>query len=357
MKAGFARIDVTPPIGSTLIGYYSPRIADDVITPLEANAVAFSDGENTAVIISIDNLSIMKREMDIMKALITKRCGIPYEYIFIACTHIHTGPSVCVEHLFPPEPGYTEAFFRKICDVAFFALKDMKEAVPHIARGKAENVAFVRRFRMKDGTIMTNPSSKHAENVLGVAGEPDDELQLIKFVREGASDIAIVNFQVHPDVIGGTKICSDYPGFLRSTLESALCDVADGKGVRVIYLNGTQGDTVHAKRIDENGNFTTKFKGGVEHSRHMGRTLAGVVMSIYTYAEQIEDGRVFGSVRYVPVESNKGTPEEVELAKKIKPLYEQGGSEAIKEFGMPINKAIRILALENTPEIVDVNVS
>jgi len=359
MKAGFARTDVTPPIGSTLIGYYSPRIAEDVISPLEANAVAISDGENTAVLISIDNLSIMKREMDIMKGLITEKCGIPYEYIFISCTHTHLGPSVCTEHLFPPEPGYTEAFFRKICDVAFFAVKDMKDAVPHIAKGEAKDISFVRRFRMKDGTIKTNPSSKYIGEVLSPQGEPDEELQLIKFTRDGASDIAIVNFQVHPDVIGGNKICADYPGFMRNILEASLSDVAEGKGVKVVYFNGTQGDTVHARRTDKNGNFTGNalVKSGVEQSRHMGRVLAGAVMGIYTYAEPIECGKIFGTVCYLPVESNKGTPEEVELAKKIKPLYEEGGSEAIKEYGMPINQAIRILALEHTPETVDVNIS
>ncbi len=357
MKAGFAKTDVTPPIGSTLIGYYSPRIAEDIITPLEACAVAISDGENTCVLISIDNLSIMKREMDIMKNLITKRTAIPYEYIFISCTHTHLGPSVCVEHLFPPEPAYTEAFFKKICDVAFFAVKDMREAIPHVAKSKAANLAYVRRFRMKDGNVITNPSSKDAENVTGPAGEADDELQLIKITRDGASDIAIVNFQVHPDVIGGNKICADYPGFLRNTLEASLKDVADGKGVKVVYFNGTQGDTVHVQRFDENGNYISKPKGGIEHSRHMGRVLAGAVMSIYTYAEKIDCDKVFGTVRYVSVESNKGTPEEVELAKKITPLYEAGGSNAIKEYKMPINKAIRILALEHTPEWVDVNIS
>ncbi len=36
MKAGFARIDITPPLGSKLQGYYNVRYADGILDPLMA---------------------------------------------------------------------------------------------------------------------------------------------------------------------------------------------------------------------------------------------------------------------------------------------------------------------------------
>jgi hypothetical protein len=55
---GFARLDMTPPLGVHLGGYFNVRIADGVLDPLYVNAVAFGEGEKKAVLIVCDLLSI-----------------------------------------------------------------------------------------------------------------------------------------------------------------------------------------------------------------------------------------------------------------------------------------------------------
>ena len=57
-KAGFARVDITPPLGTPIVGYFEERHAKGVLDNLEANAVAFSDGNGTAVVIAADLLGI-----------------------------------------------------------------------------------------------------------------------------------------------------------------------------------------------------------------------------------------------------------------------------------------------------------
>ena len=37
MKAGFARLDITPPIGTRIVGYYSERIADGLYKNVPGN--------------------------------------------------------------------------------------------------------------------------------------------------------------------------------------------------------------------------------------------------------------------------------------------------------------------------------
>ena len=44
LKAGFGRIDITPPLGVSVQGYYEKRLADGILDPLYATAVAFEDG-------------------------------------------------------------------------------------------------------------------------------------------------------------------------------------------------------------------------------------------------------------------------------------------------------------------------
>ena len=55
MKAGYARCDITPPLGVSVEGYYEPRTAKGVLDPLMATAVAFYDGQNKAVVIARGN--------------------------------------------------------------------------------------------------------------------------------------------------------------------------------------------------------------------------------------------------------------------------------------------------------------
>ena len=59
LKAGFARIDVTPPLGTTLAGYYETRYADGILDPLLATAIAFDNGENRIIVVSIDIIGFM----------------------------------------------------------------------------------------------------------------------------------------------------------------------------------------------------------------------------------------------------------------------------------------------------------
>ena len=92
-QVGFARVDMTPPIGTGLSGYFHERISDGIKDTLDINAVAFSDGTNKAVVISADVISL-RAYHDLYRKQAAEAAGLPPEAIFIACTHTHTGPVV-----------------------------------------------------------------------------------------------------------------------------------------------------------------------------------------------------------------------------------------------------------------------
>lgn len=54
LKAGFARMDITPSLGVSLKGYYRERICDGILDPLEINAVAFEEDGKKAVLLTAD---------------------------------------------------------------------------------------------------------------------------------------------------------------------------------------------------------------------------------------------------------------------------------------------------------------
>ena len=58
-SAGFARVDITPPLGIQMVGYFHKiydRRADGIMDPLHAECVAVSDSVSTALIYRVDNL-------------------------------------------------------------------------------------------------------------------------------------------------------------------------------------------------------------------------------------------------------------------------------------------------------------
>ena len=359
MKAGFARVDMTPPLGTHLHGYFHERPAEGIITPLYINTVVFDDGENKAALVVLDLEGMNRANNEVLRRRIAEKNDINEEAIFVCCTHTHLGPTNG-DYTDPAKCSpYDYMLIEKASDSVALAIEDLTEAKGFIAKGKAEKLSFVRIFYMPDGSTKTNPS--FGTLVDRPFGEPDDDIQLFRITREGAADIAIVNFQTHPDVIGGDKkcerlICAEYPGFVRESLEKGLGDVADGKGVHAIFVNGAQGDTVHADRFDEETHLIKKYRVGVEQARHMGRKLAGCAMKLYTYAEEVDVSKVVFKQKSVMVPTAKGTPEQVEMARKVKKLQDEGGYAAVKEakkageVDFDISVAYKFLQLENWPE-------
>jgi hypothetical protein len=201
MKAGIAKLDITPALGANLNGYYRERPADRVIEPLYVTALAFSDGERTALAISLDISEILQRDTDDIRSRVAARTGLPFEAVFIHCIHTHTAPVISeILGFFKRDPEYYEFFCGQVCAAAAGAIEDMKEAQPSIGRGKAEGVSYIRRVRMKDGTASTFTSRDDIPRIAGPIGTPDETVQLVKLQRPGAADIAIVIkfFKPHP---------------------------------------------------------------------------------------------------------------------------------------------------------------
>ena len=79
LKAGFGRIDITPPLGSYLQGYQDPRYAKGVLDPLTANALAFDDGEKRAVIIVCDLVGISQEVMEKLRPTVAEIANLAKE--------------------------------------------------------------------------------------------------------------------------------------------------------------------------------------------------------------------------------------------------------------------------------------
>ena len=115
LKAGFARVDVTPPLGSPVSGYFRKRFAEGILDPIELNALAFSDGESTAVIIASDIIGIDMENCDQIRERICRETGVPADHVMICCLHQHTSIEIGFSDTDNEmtDPVYLEMLFRK----------------------------------------------------------------------------------------------------------------------------------------------------------------------------------------------------------------------------------------------------
>jgi hypothetical protein len=84
----------------------------------------------------------------------------------------------------------------------------------------------------------------------------------------------------------------------------------------------------------------------------MARVIAGEIMKLYTYAEEIDASSIsFGQIP-VPIVVRKGTEDELAISKDIMKVFNVGGSKVVKEAGFPFDVATarRFLRLVEWPK-------
>ena len=357
-SAGYYRIDVTPPLGVPLSGYYGRRAMTGILDPLHATCLALSDGKTKAVVVALDNLQVHEAVIAQMKEAIKAKTGLPPEAVFIHASHIHTGPTVvakgvCVKEGDEPIVDLSnKILISRLSDGVKYALDDLAPAKMLMGRGEAKDISFIRRYKMKDGTTQTNPGVNNP-NIDHPIGQPDEQVQLVRFVREGKKEIALLNFQCHPDVIGGTKCSADWPGLTCRYLERTF-----GGEIDAILINGAQGDTNHVKTDVKEGDVRRK---GYETSKHMARTIVGSALQIWGKCLPVPAGRITYGMRTVRIDSHRGKPEDLPLAHKYVELHKSGRGAEIPAKGMMhttlVAGAYRMVQLENGPDHFDMDVS
>ncbi len=223
MKAGFSKVCINPPYGAPIVGYYEERLVKGIHDDLFVRATAFDDGEKKALIISVDVCLLPQVYYDDCKKAIKEATDVCEDAIFISCSHTHTGPLLGKDFASDKSSSkaYDETFIAAVRDAAVYAVADLEEATIETASSVAKNISFIRRYRMKDGGVQTNPGVNN-QNIDHALGTPNETVKLVKIKRQDADDIVIINFGTHPDSVGGEYISADYMGYGCSIVENAV---------------------------------------------------------------------------------------------------------------------------------------
>lgn len=354
MKTGFSKICINPPYGAPISGYYEARFTKGILDSLYARGVAFDDGKTQAVVIAVDLCTLAQKYYDAFKDAISNATGLNKDAIFINCSHTHTGPIVGKD--FASDRASTEAYdqflISCVCDAAVYALADLKESKFSTAEAQAKNISFIRRYRMKDGSVATNPGVNNPD-IDHPLGTPNETVKLLKIERENGDDIFMVNFGTHPDSVGGEYISADYMGFVCDIIERAV------PNTRCIFLLAPQGDVNHVNPHPTKGESAISeidfdsVPRSHKHAEHMGRIIAGAVLSVCSITEELKADKISFASKMVKLPSHQEN-HRLEEAIKIHDLYEAGRTAELPykemELTTVVAEARRIIKLQNGPD-------
>src|SRR5580704_331893 len=91
-RVGMAEIDITPPVGYRMAGYFDERFSTGTHDPLKAKAIVLQQGSTEAALVFCDLLGPSLNVTTNARAAASLKTGIPVANIVMAATHSHTGP-------------------------------------------------------------------------------------------------------------------------------------------------------------------------------------------------------------------------------------------------------------------------
>ncbi len=256
-SVGSARAELNPPLGISLAGHgmknaiearHSTVNWDELMLCLNI----YCDGENLALMFTYDSCQFGESVAKPLFRLIEETYGIPEENVVFSGTHTHAGPVMYSRRdVFPKVPEFLDTMFAPtMLRLIDEALKDLTPATAMTGRGKTENLNYVRRYVSKtDGTFLGNwPKETLDPDEAKHESEVDEEMQVVRFVRQGKKDVILVNWQCHPTSAGGfskTNTSADWPGIIRKTVgekEDALCVYHQGACGNIIPFGKIRGE-------------------------------------------------------------------------------------------------------------------
>ena len=236
IRAGFAEVDITPPVGTHKIGWLRDIVTDIVLDPLYARIAVLTCQDRTIAFVQLDTLSIRWTQTTAIREEVSKRYDVPGDGIMVAATHNHAGPAVANCGDVRRDDAYIDQLVEKVVSAFGRAMADMQEAEVGFGSCFEFSVAHNRRVVLRDGTVRTHGTFDDAE-ALRVEGPIDPELAVLA-ARAGDGRLlgAVVNFACHPAHHGGgTALSAGYPGVLAAEMKEGGCPVT-------LFLNGAAGN-------------------------------------------------------------------------------------------------------------------
>jgi len=238
MKAGFARVDITPRLGVELSGFgpYRHRYAREIRDNLYARAMAVADGSRQCILISADLIGVDAETVRQAREMLHHRTGLPPQCLMFHATHTHSGPATVRDLIGWGEPDgpYLARLPHLLARAGREALQDLRDVEFSHAEVPVEGISYNRELERRptyEEALRDDWRPRHPERT-------DTTGRIIRAAAGGRIMGFLACFSCHPVVCceGTHSVHGDYCGVAMGKLE------AEHSGAVALFLQGAHGD-------------------------------------------------------------------------------------------------------------------
>ena len=234
LRAGVARVDITPPIGISMVGYYIREgVSNGVERPLTATALVLASDSVKIAILSCDIVFIQNPHADEIRRRIAAAIGTAEECVIVNCSHTHCGPTL---------PGFLwQDEDQRAMQSAYLA--NLKGLLTGVAAA-ADRALTPARIGASAGSVRIGINRREKDETGKVflgenpEGPLDTEVTVVRVDELSGKPLAILyNYGCHTVTMGPKclKLSPDFVGPAREVIESAT-------GARSLFLQGAAGN-------------------------------------------------------------------------------------------------------------------
>jgi neutral ceramidase len=265
LRAGTARVTITPPVGIPLQGYDRGRPSEGIRDDLYARALVLERGDVRVALVCADVIGLEPASVSRTRDLIQDATGIPGTAVCLACSHTHAGPAVMlVCRRDPPDPDYTRTLERAMAGAVAMAAR-YTQPVVSVTHGEGRCGFNVNRRLLTPNGVVMRPNPE---------GPQDRRVQVVRLAGEGAAPPAVLfRYACHPTSLtgGNFRFSGDYPGGAARAIESLF-----GGGTMAFFLPGCFGD-LRPHLTTPDGNFRGATDAELDR---LGRVLGAEVVRV-----------------------------------------------------------------------------
>ncbi|MCY3776155.1 MAG: neutral/alkaline non-lysosomal ceramidase N-terminal domain-containing protein [Candidatus Aminicenantes bacterium] len=235
LKAGVAKVDITPAPGKYMLGS-GTTLATGAHDPLYARVLVLEVDQTRMALITVDLCRVFQAPlMDRLRRQVKESSGI--SFVLMVATHTHSAPMIPINenHPLTGMVAWQEDAVAKIARATEKAYGQAAEAW----LGTGYGVAYIGHNRRKlnpDGTV-----TMMFRNPTKIPTAPfDPTVAVLRIDTGNRKPLAVlVNYACHPVVVMANlkQYSADFPGVMCETVEQAF-----GPQTMAFFLNGGAGD-------------------------------------------------------------------------------------------------------------------
>lgn len=234
LRAGAAKIDITPRETDGVLVTGHRRTVHGVRDPLRAGVLVLDDGETKAAIVTLDTIGAWEAMVKLARERIEKETGVPAANVLVAASHNHSGPD------FEAGSPWGKELIDKLGAAAIEAAENMRPV--SIGYG-VDRIGFsINRRKVIDGraVVRLNPEGPNDPRVKVLRFDDGRSLTPLAVLMHAVCHPCFFTWgdkgsQPYPN--GYPKMSADFPGEAQTFVEMVYANQTNS-----LFLQGCAGD-------------------------------------------------------------------------------------------------------------------